>query len=295
MIATMSKPGPIERIDHQSELGRAVVWRYPPSVALAPYVSEFQGYLEERDIAVIRTELPVGILPLIFVLEHGFTLHDSRLPGGERPLDRAFVAGLHRGPTIIGSTGQSLCLQVDFTPLGARRLLRMDLDALAGQVIDLTAVSPRFADALEARLHEANSWERRFAIVEAALTERILTAPADDRRVAAAWQAIRKSNGNIRIGALAEAIDISRKHLNAIFQQQLGMSPKAYARLVRFSGAVEALQNGTVAGGTLADLAARCGYADQSHFNGDFAAFAGESPQSLMARMTSDGTGIMAR
>lgn len=285
---------PVQCIDHESEHGRWTLWRRPPTAALAPYVSELQGYLEESDLAVTRTELPVGIVPLIIVLDHGFVQYDPSLPNGRRPLGHAFVAGLHCGPATIGSNGRSLCLQVDLTPLGARRLLRMDLDVLADQVVDLAAISPRFADTLEGRLRDAGTWEQRFAILEAALADRILTAPAGDRRLAAAWHAIRRSDGRVRIDALAGSLDISRKHLNAIFRQQLGLSPKTCAGLVRFASAVEAMQNGALASGTLADLAARCGYADQSHFNRDFSVFAGESPRSLMARMMPDGTGIMA-
>jgi len=285
----------VERIDHESQYGRWTLWRRLPSPALAPFVSELQGYLEESDCAVTRTELPFGGLPLIIVIEHGFTLHDASLPGGERALDRAFIAGLQGGPAIIGSRGRSLCMQVNFTPLGARRFLRMDLGVVADQVVDLSLLRGRFADELEARLREARCWNLRFAILEFALADRILSAPVDDPRLSAALNAIDMSAGSLRVEALAGSLDVSRKHLNTIFRQQLGMSPKAYARMVRFSNAVEAMQSGALGFASLADLAAHCGYSDQSHFNREFSAYAGESPRSLMARTTADGTGIMAR
>jgi AraC-like DNA-binding protein len=64
------------------------------------------------------------------------------------------------------------------------------------------------------------------------------------------------------------------------------------ARIFRFERAMQGLAAGRFA--TLADLASDCGYADQAHFNRDFAQFAGETPRSLMTRILPDGTGVMA-
>ena len=66
------------------------------------------------------------------------------------------------------------------------------------------------------------------------------------------------------------------------------MPPKAYARLLRFQRATEAL----VAGGEprLAEVAADCGYADQSHLNREFRALAGTTPFSFVQDMQAGET-----
>lgn len=286
----------MQRIDHCSERGEWTLWRHQPSSALAPYIAEVQGFREACELPVTRTELPTGIVPMIIVLGQGFTLLDETLIGGVRPLNRTFLAGLHRGPATVGSAGRSLCMQVDFLPLGARRFLRMDLRPLRDCVIDLATLDPSLADELEGRLNDASSWQHRFEILESVLAERLLRAPADDRRVAAAWRTISGNGGQVRIDRLAEQLDLSRKHLNALFRQQIGATPKTFARLVRFSNAVKALRSDRFANqGSLADLALHCGYSDQSHFNRDFSAFSGETPRALIERILPDGTGIMAR
>lgn len=283
---------PLRRIDHQQEDGCWTLWRKPPPPALRPYVLELQAYSETSGRAVARTELPSHVVPLIIILGEGFTLHDPGLAATPpRPLARSFVAGLHRRPVTVGSAGRSLCMQVDLTPLGARRLLRSDLGPLADKVVSLDALDPVFAAMLDERLRTLNGWEHRFSYLEAMLADRILAAPADDRRLAAAFRAIEASRGAVRIDPMATSLAVSRKHLATLFRQQFGISPKALARLIRFAEAVRVLEAG---GGGLADLAARCGYADQPHFNRDFTEFAGESPSSLIQRLTNDRTGIMA-
>ena len=88
---------------------------------------------------------------------------------------------------------------------------------------------------------------------------------------------------------LAAELGWSRRHLAARFRDEVGVSPKALARLLRFERALELL--GTR---TLADIAYECGYYDQAHFNRDFRAFAGATPGELLARRLPDGGGVTA-
>jgi AraC-like DNA-binding protein len=87
------------------------------------------------------------------------------------------------------------------------------------------------------------------------------------------------SDGAVPIGELAAELGWSRRHLAVRFREELGMAPKALARLLRFERAVKRLR----AGDELADLALDAGYYDQAHFNRDFRAFAGTTPTQYLA------------
>jgi len=263
-----------------------------PPPCLAPYVREIQGYVEEGGPSILRKELPSGRVPMILVFGPGFSLHDVDRPSRWRTLDRSFIAGMHERHALVGSKGDGLCMQVDFTPWGAHRFLAADMDGLAGAVVDLNVILGPLVDRVEERLAEAPGWEARFDVVEQLLAWRILGSAYDNRLVRAAWQMITASSGAIRIDQVARALDCSRKHLATLFRREVGLPPKALARIVRFEAAINELQAGRH--GSLAELAASCGYADQAHFNRDFLAFAGESPRALRDRMLPDGTGIMA-
>ena len=288
----MEAAGTLHRIDHDSDHGRWTLLRRRPSPLLRRYVREIQGYAEAGGRAILRTEVPSGILPLILVFGPGFTLHDAAAPERVRPLDRSFIAGLHEAPALVGSAGRALCLEVELTPLGAWRFLRRDLQDLAGQVVDLDLLLGPLAGRLEAQLEAAPDWPARFALVEALLSERILPAPEESPLVDAALRAIEAGGGRIAIGPLASRLGCSRKHLAALFRRHTGLAPKSLARILRFERAFRLLESGEAL--SLAALAADCGYADQAHFNRDFRAFAGESPRALLARCLPDGTGILA-
>jgi len=292
----MQNPFPIEFTAHEGPFGSFAFWRRRPAPGLQAYITDLQGYEEKGGTPVVRDELPSGLLHLIVVLDRSFTL--ERGSGVTEPLelDRTFIAGLHRGPSTVGSGGEALCMEVGLTPLGARRLLREDLGLVGDRVAFLHALDPRFADMLEGRLREANSWQHRFELFEAMLADRILGTDSGDARVVHAWSMIERSGGRIEVGALAGHLDISRKHLHQLFTRETGVSPKAYARLVRFERAIECLQ-ASVAGrrsDPLAEVAFACGYADQAHMAREFTGFAGAPPSILLARMMGTGLGIAA-
>lgn len=284
----------LTRVDHDSEAGRWTLWRRAPAAPLRPFVRELQGYEECGARPVVRKELPMAGIPLIIVLGHHFALHENASGEGVRGLHGPFVAGLHTRPAIVSSPGVAFCMQVDFTPPGARRFLRTDLCELAGRVVDLGAISPQLSDALVGRLREARSWPDRFALLEEWLATRILSGDAADPRVEASWRTIDATAGRVRIEDLAGSLAMSRKHLSTIFKKAVGQSPKTAARLARFSHAVNLMERHP-GGAKFADIALRCGYADQAHFCREFQGFAGEPPAALLKRMLPDGTGLMAR
>ena len=288
----MDSQAPLTRIDHDGAGGRWTLWRRPPAPALAPYVTGLQGYVEAGTRPLWRDELPSGSVHLIIVLEHGFMLTGA---DGPHRLDGSFVAGLHRAPSRVGSRGAAACMEVTFTPLGARRFLRTEMADLTDRVVRLDALNAAGAQTLEDRLAATATWDRRFDILESRLATRIQEAPDDDPRVLAAWRALSAADGKIGISRLATRLDVSRKHLNTLFKRQIGVPPKTFARLVRFANTVSALDCGAVhADGTLADLAARCGYADQAHLNREVRNFAGAPPTALMRRIADSGMGALS-
>lgn len=288
----MERTGGLTRIDHVSAHGCWTLVRRAPRPELAGAVLGLQGYAEAGGRPVLRAELPSLKIPLILIFGPGFALASPDRAGGPRPLARGFVAGLHERAALVGSAGAARCVQVDLTPLGAWRVLGLDMDELAGGVYELADVFGPEAARLEARLADTPDWGARLDLVEAALARRLAASERRDRLVEAAWRAIAAGDGAVRVEALAGALGIGRKALAARFRRAVGLPPRSVARLVRFERALARMAAGRVA--TLADLAAECGYADQAHFNRDFRGYAGESPRRLMARMLPDGTGVMA-
>ena len=90
----------------------------------------------------------------------------------------------------------------------------------------------------------------------------------------------------VRVEPLMDETGWSRRHVTERFRRQLGVSPKSYARLLRFEHATALLSElATAPDRTLADVAIAAGYYDQSHLTRDFSAMSGMTPGAFVATM----------
>jgi len=90
-----------------------------------------------------------------------------------------------------------------------------------------------------------------------------------------------ESNPSIRIADIHDLVGMSTKRLIALFRAEVGLSPKAYARVRRLQAALRLLSTGPVGG---ARVAAEVGYFDQAHFVRDFESFTGMTPTQYSQR-----------
>ncbi len=91
---------------------------------------------------------------------------------------------------------------------------------------------------------------------------------------------MKRSGGTLAIGDLAAGLQVSRQHLATLFQEQVGIGPKAAARVMRFEGAIRCVQSADR--GTLAAIAEDHGYYDQAHMDRDFVALAGKPASTFL-------------
>jgi methylphosphotriester-DNA--protein-cysteine methyltransferase len=84
----------------------------------------------------------------------------------------------------------------------------------------------------------------------------------------------------VPIANILSQIDASPKRFTSLFEQQVGVKPKLFSRIVRFRELTSALR---ARAGSFSQLALAHGYYDQSHMNADFREFAGMSPGQFLA------------
>ena len=115
-------------------MGGTTLLTHLPAPALAPYISAIHDYSSGcMPLTVQAASLDV---PVIVCLTGDFRIAFDRHPG---PGDRiaSFASGLHPGTVAIDSDSGAACVQVNFTPLGARLALARPMDALAGRLVPL--------------------------------------------------------------------------------------------------------------------------------------------------------------
>ncbi len=252
-----------------------------PDRRLRGVVRAYSGYVEHTGVPFRRLEVACTFVPII--LSFGPEIRVD----GER--HRSFVAGLTDRATVTEHGGEQHGIQIDLTPLGARRLLGLPMAELTGRVVPMGELLGDAERARE-RLWESRGWPARFALLDELLLTRLSRAAPVTPQLAYACRRLYASRGGLPIAALAEEIGWSRRNLTVRFASEIGLTPKTFARIRRFEWVTELL--GAGAAETQAEAAFRCGYADQSHLNRDFRAFAATTPTDYVGRLLPDGGGV---
>jgi AraC-like DNA-binding protein len=195
----------------------------------------------------------------------------------------SFVVGMYDEPALTEHDGLGHGVQIDLTTAGAYALLGGSLGDLSNRVAHVDDVCEVDTDRLVDRLLATDDHACRLAILDEELASAIAAGPRLSPEIAWADHQLRASGGRIRIGALAADLGWSGSRMVDRFRHEVGLAPKALARVLRFRQTTEILAR-EHAGASLARLAADCGYADQSHFNREFRAFAGCTPTEFLAR-----------
>lgn len=249
-----------------------------PASHLRDAVRDYCDYAEHTDRPILRRELPQAQVVVIINFGEPFRILDRRDASHSRTVS-SFAAGVHEQHTVVRSSGTARCLQLNFTPTGAARFLRLPLGELTNQVVDLADLLPPEDRHLPERLQAAGTPARRFALLDGWIGKRLHEGVTPSGPLLRAFERLREHHGQYPIGSLAAELGWSRRHLATRFREALGLPPKAMARLLRFERAVALLEHEPAAG--WADLAARAGYFDQSHFSLDCRAFADCTPTLL--------------
>lgn len=190
--------------------------------------------------------------------------------------DRSRVVGVQTGRFTARLEGKGRILGVKFRPGGFRPFI----DHAAAELTDRTVSPGEVLDGdigeLEAEALALADPAAAFGVVEAFLSRRL---PAPDRMVALVDQITRRAAGDrdiTRVEQLVDAFDISRRRLQRLFHDYVGVSPKWVIQRYRLHEAVERIADG----GTIdwAALALELGYADQAHFIRDFRKLVGQPP-----------------
>lgn len=191
--------------------------------------------------------------------------------------DQSGTAVFGLGPRSVRAKGRSVrCMQVRMSPVMAHSVLGTASD-LDGELVGLDDLWGREASLLREQLRDAPTWDARFAIAGAAISQRVEAGRAVDPELAFTWEQMVDSHGQIRVGNIADDLGWSRKRLWSRFRSQLGLTPKRAAQLIRFDRAAHRL----AAGHSPASVAAECGYADQSHLHREVSSFTGQRPSAV--------------
>lgn len=194
----------------------------------------------------------------------------------------ARLYGVVRGRSSVTLEGDGWAVGTMFTPAAGRLVLDRSVATITDAHLDLDEVASLDAGALVAEIraamatdpHDPDSHAAAIAAMEQRLTAYL---PVDEQGLlineVVGW--LHDHPDVTRVAELAEHVGLTERTLQRLVEQRVGMSPKWLIQRRRLHDAVEGLKAGE---SSLADMAARLGYADQAHFTHDFRTVTGMTP-----------------
>ncbi len=249
---------------------------YRPRPPLDVVVERFWWNLRAEPSTVYEHHLPLGNAQFVVAL------HDEPLSWAADRSDvlHRWTAGIVHGPQssyyVSGPKPRGFVVGVSFRPGAAGAVLGFPAGELTDRHVPLEELWGARGRWLHERLAATATPDAAFAVLEDTLAARLRSPLLMHPAVACALHASAADVPQQRVTQIQWETGYSAKHFIAIFRDTVGLTPKRYLRIQRFGSAVRQLAAGWT--GTLAELAAAAGYADQSHLTREFREFAGVAP-----------------
>ena len=231
---------------------------------------------------VVKPLSPRAEIGMVFNLDAVHRVAHESDAGFVTPLPPATVYGPQsRRLTNIRSTGRYVAFIVIFKGTGCYRLLRVLPKELTDNNFDACDVAGRSIGVLHERLLEAESPLRMARIAD----EYLLAKPGavdPTHAVDAITAHLVATGGRARLACLAERCGLSLRQVERKFAEQIGISAKRYARILRFRSALRHKASSSALNWT--DISQLAGYYDQNHLVKEFRELADATPSDYCAR-----------
>lgn len=222
-----------------------------PDKSLADYIYCFSALQNLSDInqGVI---IPNGRIDLAF-----FKTADNQF--------RISLIGLETRPKLLPKQAISKFFAVSFNPLAVEYILN---DSIADILNNGRILPDNFWGFSVGDLDDFDTFCKKVSQT----IQSILPNEIDDRK-RRLFELIFASNGQITVKELSEKVFWSSRQMNQYFNQQFGLSVKAYCNILRFQASLSQIKEGK--------LFPQLNFYDQSHFIKEIKKYSGASPKEL--------------
>ena len=241
-----------------------------PSIKLRSLVEEFWHVEFDKHEDVARTDIiiPTGNMHIVFNLSNEYYLMDELENSKKLPdvlisgqLDRALKISYGESTNQIG---------IVLKPLGFLKLFHMPGILYSGMFIDGSPPPWGLAN-LYSMLRDSIDFDDSVKSLESYILDNT-DSYENPERINRILEDIDMGRGNVNIQELAQSNDFSISAFERYFKKMIGMSPKAYANIVRFREVITLNESDEVLNH----------FYDQSHFIKSCRKYTGKTPAELM-------------
>lgn len=277
--ATTEQNNP-EAASSEYGLQTSLCQRVAPSASLSDVVESL--WLQRAPASSANGEsgvLPTGTVEILFNYGDRFGHIE---PDGLVRMPRSYLTGQRTRRVHPVCTGRVGIVIASVYPWGVDTLFPAGVVATDGYVDVKQLTQPCRVTELEERLSLARRDHERVRLVEAFL----IRERADrlfDERIALASQLLARPTEH-PVWETARALSISPRHLSRSFKAAVGLSPKLFARIMRFQRALQLRRRSNA---SWASIAVDCGCSDQAHLIHEMRRFASSTPSNITLERSS--------
>lgn len=257
---------------------------YEPLPELQPYVGAF-WVQEKSSISFSRAVmLPDSYIELIIAL--GPPQQWELETGLRIDAPSASLVRLQREPMRVHPLQDFRAIGIHLHAWSARPLVGKQTN-LEEPYIKLDETWQHFARDIEHTVQQ-QGYPAAVAHLQQVVAEMYRRSSFDVTPVRHAGTLLQATHGQLGIYDLADQCYISPSQLQRNFKDYVGVSPKTYARIVRFETICDRLLNDPTY--PTLELASEFGYADQAHFIRDFKTLSTQTPREFAANVSQQKT-----
>ncbi len=244
--------------------------RIMPCADLEDVVDCFWMITDEQAEPIEQKIIPDGFPEIIFHFGDPYQIRITK--DWELQTDN-LLAGQITRHFFLRNTGRSETLGIKMKPAAITRLFDISMHDVTDRVVPLKSkIQEGLPDV--ALLRSLRDDAERVRIIEQAL-KKFLHGPAPNTWIEKAVDAIFETRGLTPVARLCSIAGTGERQLERAFRKYIGLSPKFYARIIRFSHIFQLIHKKKLNG---SELGLEAGFYDQSHFIKNFKAFTGEDP-----------------
>lgn len=184
---------------------------------------------------------------------------------------RSVVVGPMVTRVMLDINKSHKAVRVGFHPGGLHRFLRLPMEEMIDGHFDAADIYGNEIETVNNQLQEAQNFDEIKNVIELFLLKKVSSLkralPFDK-----AMLVLMRTSGNMPIEKVASLACLSIRQFERVSKERIGIPPKFFARLIRFSKAYRMRENFPQMSWT--SIAHNCGYFDQMHLIRDFRQFA---------------------